>query len=135
MIKRLGVVAALAALVALLAACEPVADPNPQPDRRPEVKERVLTLVWYCNQPYKFRWSIEGGNGLNPKGEENSAGGEHQSPLKVGNTPLTITITVIMSNKSATGWVKIKEGEKELTFQPADRGTRQGTAVYHYKPS
>lgn len=134
MVAKLRALVALLAVAVLITGCDPVADPNPQPDHRPAPKDRTLTLIWFSDQPYKARWNIEGGKGLNPTGEEGSAGGERKQSLVVGPTPLIITITVVMSTKTATGWVKIMEGAKELRYEPADRGTRQGTVTYHYEP-
>lgn len=143
---RLRIAVALLAVVTLLTACEPESGqpqrPNPQVDRY-EARTptgRTLTLIWYSDQPYKARWAIGAARGeqppkgLNPLGEESVARGEFKKPLLVGPKALLITITVIMSTKDATGWVKIMEGSKELRFEPADRGTRQGAITYQYTP-
>lgn len=133
---RRGVVA-LALLAVLALACGPGAEEDqPEPGQ-----DRTLTLHWFSDQPYKARWAISAERGaktpegLNPTGEEISAGGEFTKQLIVGQTPLVITIVVVMSrNYDVEAWVRITENGKELSYQKADRGIRQAITVYHYKP-
>lgn len=141
------------AVAATLAACDPVDDPNPQPDHRPApaVAEKKITMHWYSTQPYRAKWKITTRNGKianaiqaqNPDGYdlgkgELIAGGAFDHTVTVGPTELIFTLTVIMGSRDATGWVKVTEGEgpngKELAYEAADRGTRQGTTNYHYQP-
>lgn len=134
--KMWAVLATIAAV--LLIACTPTEE---QDEESQPVRDRTFTLHWYSDQPYTAKWvvSAEPGapplRGLNPSGEEWSAGQEFKKKLVVGQTPLVITVIVVMSTKfDVNAWVKITEDGKELTYQKADAGTRQAIVVYHYKP-
>lgn len=166
-IARTGALLAVTALAVTLAGCDPIDDPNPQPDRRPApnlasgvvatlpTPGGKITMNWYSDQPYRAKWKItkrdgsiaSGVNAQNPgtydTGQgEYVAGGAFAHDINVGDVELIFTLTIVMSTREATGWVKVTNGPKEqagkpgmeLAFQDADKSLRQGTCNYHYKP-